>query len=36
VQLSTKVEFFINLRTLKALGIDPPGALAARADEVIE
>ncbi len=36
VQLSTKVEFFVNLKTLKALGIEPPLALVSRADEVIE
>jgi putative ABC transport system substrate-binding protein len=36
VQLSTKVELSINLKTLKALGIDPPNALVGRADEVIE
>ncbi|MBV8190187.1 MAG: ABC transporter substrate-binding protein [Alphaproteobacteria bacterium] len=36
VQLSTRVEFFINLRNTKALGIDTPNALVGRADEVIE
>ena len=36
VQLSTKVEFFVNLKTLKTLGIEPPLALVSRADEVIE
>ena len=36
VQLSTRIEFFINLKNAKALGIDPPIALVSRADEVIE
>ena len=36
VQLSTRVEFFINLKNTKALGIDTPIALVGRANEVIE
>ena len=36
VEQPTKVEFLVNLKTAKALGLEPPLSMLIRADELLE
>jgi putative ABC transport system substrate-binding protein len=36
VQQATRIDLLVNMKTAKALGLDLPASVLARADEVIE